>query len=184
MGQFVMGYGRLMHVLDATVQNWSRRALNGLTRTVTTRATLALPPPFPPRLAALNRHPNTCIWRQLATSSTMSSSEENFDLEVSGSESDGYVPQPKKKAAPAKKPVSKAAPKAAAKPKASKKTKVLSDKNDNADSDDDDRLDEDLAPAPEAGPSAPTNGNTKKKTASEMYTKVSSASCGSRQTLG
>ncbi|KAI0328009.1 type II DNA topoisomerase [Cubamyces sp. BRFM 1775] len=102
----------------------------------------------------------------------MSSSEENFDLEVSGSESDGYVPQPKKKAAPAKKPASKAAPKAAAKPKATKKTKVLSDKNDNADSDDD-RIDDDPAPAPEPGPSAPANGNAKKKTASEMYTKLS-----------
>ncbi|KAJ8497151.1 hypothetical protein ONZ51_g645 [Trametes cubensis] len=102
----------------------------------------------------------------------MSSSEENFDLDVSGSESDGYVPLPKKKAAPAKKPVSKAAPKAAAKPKATKKTKVLSDKNDNADSDDD-GIDEDPAPAPEPGPSAPANGNAKKKTASEMYTKLS-----------
>ncbi|EIW65215.1 type II DNA topoisomerase [Trametes versicolor FP-101664 SS1] len=103
----------------------------------------------------------------------MSSSEENFDLDVSGSESDGYAPAPKKKA-PAKKPVSKAAPKAATKPKVTKKTKVLLDKNDNADSDEDeDPMDEDPASAvaPLAGPSAPTNG--KKKTASEMYTKLS-----------
>lgn len=102
----------------------------------------------------------------------MSSSEENFDLDVSGSESDGYAPAPKKKA-PAKKPVSKAAPKAAAKPKATKKTRVLLDKNDNADSDEDEEpMDEDPASgvAPLAEPSAPTNA--KKKTASEMYTKV------------
>ncbi|KAI0358820.1 type II DNA topoisomerase [Trametes cingulata] len=103
----------------------------------------------------------------------MSSSEENFDLDVSGSESDGYAPAPKKKA-PAKKPASKAAPKAAAKPRVTKKTKVLSDKNDNADSDgDEDPMDEDPASAvaPAAGPSAPANA--KKKTASEMYTKLS-----------
>ncbi|KAI0641129.1 type II DNA topoisomerase [Trametes meyenii] len=100
----------------------------------------------------------------------MSSSEENFDLDVSGSESDGYAPAPKKKA-PARKPASKPAPKAATKPKVVKKTKVLSDKNDNADSDDDERMDEDPAPLPEAGPSAPANG--KKKTASETYTKLS-----------
>lgn len=97
----------------------------------------------------------------------MSSSEENFDLDVSGSESDGYAPAPKKKA-PAKKPVSKAASKAATKPKVMKKTKVLLDKNDNADSDEDE--DPASVVAPLAGPSAPTNG--KKKTASEMYTKV------------
>ncbi|KAI8983247.1 type II DNA topoisomerase [Trametes punicea] len=100
----------------------------------------------------------------------MSSSEENFDLDVSGSESDGYVPVAKKKA-PAKKSASKAAPKVAAKPKGIKKTKVLSDRNDNAESDEDDPIDGDPAPAPETGPSAPAN--TKKKTASEMYTKLS-----------
>ncbi|CDO71762.1 hypothetical protein BN946_scf184920.g46 [Trametes cinnabarina] len=101
----------------------------------------------------------------------MSSSEENFDLGVSGSESDGYVPVAKKKAS-AKNPASKAAPKSTAKPKVTKKTKVLLDKNDNADNDND-AMDEDPVPAaaPEAGPSAPAN--TKKKTASEMYTKLS-----------
>ncbi|KAI0771045.1 type II DNA topoisomerase [Trametes elegans] len=107
----------------------------------------------------------------------MSSSEENFDLDVSGSESDDYAPAAKKKApakAAAKKPASKAAPKAAAKPRATaKKTKVLSDKNDNADTDDDDRMDEDpvSVAALEAGPSAPAD--IKKKTASETYTKLS-----------
>ncbi|KAI0668658.1 type II DNA topoisomerase [Trametes maxima] len=100
----------------------------------------------------------------------MSSSEENFDLDVSGSESDGYAPAPKKKA-PAKKPASKPAPKTATKSRVTKKTKVLSDKNDNADSDDDERMDDDPAPLPEAGPSAPANA--KKKTASETYTKLS-----------
>ena len=102
----------------------------------------------------------------------MSDSEDNFDLDVSGSESDDFVPAPKKaaKAAP-KKAASKAAPKAAAKPKAApKKTKVLVDKDDNVDSDDDDRIDEDAAPV--AGPSAPAETNGKKKTASETYTKV------------
>lgn len=100
----------------------------------------------------------------------MSDSEENFDLDVSGSESDDFVPVPKKatKAAP-KKAATKTAPKAAAKPKAAKKTKVLVEKDDNADSDDDDPTDED--PAPLAGPSAPA-ANGKKKSASETYTKV------------
>ena len=103
----------------------------------------------------------------------MSDSEENFDLDVSGSESDDYAPAPKKttKAAP-KKAAPKAAPKAAAKPKATKKAaKVLVDKDDNADSDGDDPVDED--PASVAGPSAPAPAaNGKKKSASETYTKV------------
>ena len=102
----------------------------------------------------------------------MSDSDENFDLDVSGSESDGFVPTKKKATkAPAKKAAAKAAPKAAAKPKATKKTKVLADKDDNADTDDD--MDED--PASVAGPSAPKETNGKKKTASEMYTKVRTA---------
>ncbi|KAM5542176.1 hypothetical protein V8D89_004049 [Ganoderma adspersum] len=101
----------------------------------------------------------------------MSDSDENFDLDVSGSESDGFVPTKKKATkAPAKKAAAKAAPKTAAKPKATKKTKVLADKDDNADSDDDD-MDED--PASVAGSSAPKETNGKKKTASEMYTKLS-----------
>ena len=103
----------------------------------------------------------------------MSDSEENFDIDISGSDSDGYQPAPKKKAAP-KKAATKAAPKTAAKLKANKK-KVLADKDDNADSDDD-RIDQD-EPVSSAGPSTPpaaaaTNGNAKKKTASETYTKV------------
>ncbi|RPD70799.1 type II DNA topoisomerase [Lentinus tigrinus ALCF2SS1-7] len=104
----------------------------------------------------------------------MSDSEENFDLDVSGSESDDYAPAPKKttKAAP-KKAATKPAPKAAVKPKATKKTaKVLVDKDDNADSDGDDPTDEE--PASVAGPSAPAAAaNGKKKTASETYTKLS-----------
>ncbi|TBU56240.1 type II DNA topoisomerase [Dichomitus squalens] len=105
----------------------------------------------------------------------MSDSEENFDLDVSGSESDDFVPDTTKKAtkAPAKK-TAKAAPKAAAKLKPTKKTKVLVDKDDNADTEEDDQDDD---PVSAAGPSAPapalkgTNG--KKKSASEMYTKLS-----------
>ncbi len=103
----------------------------------------------------------------------MSDSEENFDFDVSGSESDGFVPMKKKATkAPAKKTTAKAASKAAVKPKATKKTKVLADKDDNADSDDNDQ-DED--PASVAGPSVPKETNGKKKTASEMYTKVRGA---------
>lgn len=102
----------------------------------------------------------------------MSDSDENFDLDVSGSESDGFVPTKKKATkAPAKKTATKAAPKAAAKPKATKKTKVLADRDDNADSDDDDQGED---PASVAGPSAPKETNGKKKTASETYTKVRS----------
>lgn len=96
--------------------------------------------------------------------STMSSSEEeNFNLDVSGSESDDYAPAPKKKAAPKAKA---AAPKKApAKPKASKK--VLADKDDNASGSDDDE------PALEAGPSGSgLQDPRKKKTATETYTKV------------
>lgn len=95
----------------------------------------------------------------------MSSSEaENFDMDVSGSESEDYAPAPKKKA-PAK---PKPAAKPAAKPKAAPKKKVLVDKDDNADdimvvndSADEAELDEAAA--------APAKG---KKTASEMYQKV------------
>ena len=66
----------------------------------------------------------------------MSDSEDHFDLDVSGSESDDFVPTKKKTTkAPAKKTATKAAPKAAAKPKTTKKTKILVDKDDNADSD-------------------------------------------------
>ena len=105
----------------------------------------------------------------------MSDSDENFDLEISGSDSEGYDPAPKKGKAAPKKAATKAAPKAAPKRPAAKKTKVLVDKDDNADSDD--PMDED-EPASSAGPSvraAAPNGNTKKKTASETYTKVRSA---------
>ena len=105
----------------------------------------------------------------------MSDSEDVFDLDVSGSESDGFVPTKKKAAkAPAKK-TAKAAPRAAAKPKPTKKTKVLVDKDDNADTEDDNQDDD---PASAAGPSTsssiPKEPAGKKKTASEMYTKVRS----------
>ncbi len=95
----------------------------------------------------------------------MSSSEaENFDMDVSGTESEDYAPAPKKtKAAPKSKAALK--PKVPAKPKATKK-KVLADKDDNA-SDKDDSDDEPGS----SEPLAPTNA--KKKTASETYTKVS-----------
>ena len=99
---------------------------------------------------------------------TMSSSEENFDLDVSGSESEDYAPAPKKtakappktKAAPAK-----AAPKPALKPKATTKKKVLVDKDDNASEPEDGSNREMVISEKAAGPS-------KKKTASEMYQKA------------
>lgn len=93
---------------------------------------------------------------------TMSSSEEeNFNLDVSGSESEDYAPAPKKKAAPKAKAPPKKAP---AKPKPSKK--VLAEKDDNAsESDNDDD-------APVAGPSGGLQEPRKKKTATETYTKV------------
>ncbi|THH30396.1 hypothetical protein EUX98_g3787 [Antrodiella citrinella] len=98
----------------------------------------------------------------------MSASEdENFDLDVSGSESDGYTPVKKKAPAKAAKPVSKAS-KPAAKPKAAPKKKVLVDKDDNAEvAEIDDSGDE-------AGPSepAPAAASGKKKTASETYQKL------------
>ncbi|KAF8837947.1 type II DNA topoisomerase [Paxillus ammoniavirescens] len=106
----------------------------------------------------------------------MSSSEaENFDLDVSGSESDYDSPPAKKitKAPPKKaaaKPVTKAT-KAAPKSKAAPKKKVLATKDDNADESivDVDEADDDSgneSPAPQRQ----TNG--KKKTASETYTKL------------
>ncbi|TFY62387.1 hypothetical protein EVJ58_g3889 [Rhodofomes roseus] len=104
----------------------------------------------------------------------MSSSEENFDLDVSGSgsESDNYAPAPKKATKATAKPKAASKPaKAPAKPKASAaKKKVLVDKDDNADSDVD-MLDDDGAgpSARAAAPAAPA----KKKTASETYTKLS-----------
>ncbi|KAI0757603.1 type II DNA topoisomerase [Daedaleopsis nitida] len=101
----------------------------------------------------------------------MSDSDENFDLDVSGSESDGYKPVKKTTKAPPKKAAAKAAPKAVAKPKATKKTKVLVEKDDNADSDGDEPMDDD--PAPSAGPSVPAVANGKKKSASETYKKLS-----------
>ena len=102
----------------------------------------------------------------------MSSSEDEvFDLDVSDSESDGYAPPAKKttKAAPKKaatKPATKAAPKTTAKTtKATKKKSVADKENDATDaellSDDDD------TPAPSK------SGPSKKKTASDMYQKVS-----------
>ena len=91
-----------------------------------------------------------------------SSEEENFNMDVSGSESDDYAPAPKKKAAPKAKA---AAPKKApAKPKATKK--VLAEKDDNASDDDND--DEPIPRASTSGPQEPR----KKKTATEQYTKV------------
>ena len=102
----------------------------------------------------------------------MSSSEDEvFDLDVSDSESDGYAPPAKKttKAAPKKaatKPATKAAPKTTAKTtKATKKKSAADKENDATDaellSDDDD------TPAPSK------SGPSKKKTASDMYQKVS-----------
>ena len=97
----------------------------------------------------------------------MSSSEENVDMNVSGSESEDYTPAPKKttKAAPkAKAAPAKASSKPAAKPKAVTKKKVLVDKDDNASELEDDSDDE---VATSAKPTAPA-----KKTASETYQKV------------
>lgn len=92
-----------------------------------------------------------------------SSEEENFDLDVSGSESEDYAPAPKKKAAPKAKAASKPAPKA----KPATKKKPLVPKDDNA-SDEDEGDDSDRVPSARAA--APTNG--KKKTASETYQKA------------
>ncbi|KAI0935640.1 hypothetical protein AcV5_004006 [Taiwanofungus camphoratus] len=104
----------------------------------------------------------------------MSSSGENFDLEVSdsGPESDDYAPVLKKtaKTTAKAKPASKTA-KAPAKPKVTKK-KVLADRDDNADTD----IEMQRNSEDEAGPSAPAAAapaNAKKKTASETYTKLS-----------
>lgn len=95
------------------------------------------------------------------------SEDEVFDLDVSGSESDGYAPAPKKtaKAAP-KKTASKTASKPAAKPaaKTTKKKNVADKENDGSDVEMDSDVDM-------AGPSLPAV--TKKKTASETYQKVS-----------
>lgn len=93
------------------------------------------------------------------------SSEENFDLDVSDSESDGYAPAPKKTTKVVSKPKPVTKPKNA--PKATKK-KVLADKDDNASIVERDESDN------EAGPSEPTAAapNGKKKTASETYTRV------------
>ena len=114
---------------------------------------------------------STCTQSTSSLTNMSSSEDENFDLDISGSESDGYAPPSKKttKAAP-----KKAAPKAAPKPKPAKapakatKKKVLVDKDDNAsdggiDFDDDD--DDDRVPSARAAPA-------KKKTASETYQKV------------
>ncbi|CAA7271414.1 unnamed protein product [Cyclocybe aegerita] len=108
----------------------------------------------------------------------MSSSEgENFDMDVSGSESEDYAPVKK---TTAKKAATKAAPKpkaVAAKPKAkvAPKKKVLVDHDDNANSgmdvDEDDEVSDD--PNPKASTSRPETGNKKKKSASETYTKLS-----------
>ncbi|OSX67990.1 hypothetical protein POSPLADRAFT_1072653 [Postia placenta MAD-698-R-SB12] len=102
----------------------------------------------------------------------MSSSEENFDIEVSGSgsESEDYAPAPKKTTKATKAKPAVKATKAPVKPKATKK-RVLADRDDNADSDDEMRDDFDDEGA---GPSAPVAGAAaKKKTASETYTKLS-----------
>ncbi|KAI0077419.1 type II DNA topoisomerase, partial [Panus rudis PR-1116 ss-1] len=111
----------------------------------------------------------------------MSSSEdENFDLNVSaGSESDDYAPAPKKKAAATTK-TAKAKP-AATKKKAAttasaakgKGKKPLVDKDDNASGNEEDfgAKDEDNSDD-EAGPSAPLQEPRKKKTATEMYQKL------------
>lgn len=101
------------------------------------------------------------------TLATMSSSEENFDMDVSASESDDYAPAPKKTAAKAapkpKAAASKPAAKAAAKPKAAPKKKVLKDDNESErDSDSDGG----------AGPASPLAAPAKKKSASETYQKV------------
>lgn len=100
----------------------------------------------------------------------MSSSEENFDLDVSGSESEDYAAAPKKTTKAALK--SKSAPakgtsKPAAKPKAATKKKILVDKDDNASEPEDDFDHEMVISEKVAGPS-------KKKTASETYQKARS----------
>ena len=121
----------------------------------------------------------------------MSSSDgENFDLDnVSGSESDGYMPvkksvclvfincfgfcSSKQTKAPAKKAATKAKPasKPAVKAKSAPKKKVLADINENADDSvmDIDRSDDEQAQSIQREDPAP---KSKKKTASETYTKV------------
>ncbi|KAJ3510178.1 hypothetical protein NLJ89_g4828 [Agrocybe chaxingu] len=107
----------------------------------------------------------------------MSSSEgENFDMDVSGSESEDYAPVKK---TTAKKAAVKAAPKpkaAVTKPKAkvAPKKKVLVDHDDNANSGmdvDEDDVSDDFNP--KASTSRPETGDKKKKSASETYTKLS-----------
>ncbi|KAG5646884.1 hypothetical protein DXG03_001960 [Asterophora parasitica] len=114
----------------------------------------------------------------------MSSSEgENFDIEnVSGSESDDYAPVKKTTKAATKKAEPKAAksttkPKSTTtkvtKPKPAAKKKILEDHNENGDDsimDVDDASGDEVAPLPsKSDPAKPA----KKKTASEMYTKLS-----------
>ena len=103
----------------------------------------------------------------------MSSSEDEvFDLDVSDSESDGYAPPAKKttKAAPKKaaatKPATKAAPKTTAKTTKATKKKSAADKENDA-TDAEALSDDDDTPAPSK------SGPSKKKTASDMYQKVS-----------
>ncbi|KAF8203734.1 type II DNA topoisomerase [Pholiota molesta] len=110
----------------------------------------------------------------------MSSSDgEDFNMDVSGSESDDFAPV--KKAAPKAKASSKAAPKAKAattKPKAkpAPKKKILADHDDNAE--DAMELDDDNNVASEDGKAGGSSKVTqvtekKKKTATETYTKLS-----------
>ncbi|KAG6857673.1 DNA topoisomerase 2, partial [Tephrocybe sp. NHM501043] len=112
----------------------------------------------------------------------MSSSEgENFDLDVSGSESDDYAPVKKSKAAAKPKAAVKAptkpkatTSKAAAKPKAPPKKKVLVDHDENGEDspieEDQDASENEVASVSPKEGSAPSG---KKKTASETYVKLS-----------
>lgn len=104
----------------------------------------------------------------------MSSSEENFNLDVSDvSESDDYAPVVKK--IPRTKATARSTStrtKGTVRAKAAKKN-VLSDKNDNVDNSEDDEPVSAVA-GPSTSNDEPTaaNANAKKKTASETYTKV------------
>ncbi|KAK7059215.1 DNA topoisomerase 2 [Paramarasmius palmivorus] len=115
----------------------------------------------------------------------MSSSEgENFDFQddAYSDDSEDYAPVPKKAKAPAK-PKSKAPPskakstvtKTAAKGKGASKKKVLADHDDNAEAETSGimEIDEEEVSAVQAPAATAAAGTSKKKTASETYTKLS-----------
>ncbi|KAF8167878.1 DNA topoisomerase [Crassisporium funariophilum] len=111
----------------------------------------------------------------------MSSSDgENFDMDVSGSESEGFEPAQKKapvKAKTATKDTGKTKTIAKPKSKVVSKKKVLADRDDNAEDSANDSGDKDAPDDDQFDPSSSKSGAAappkKKKTASETYTKLS-----------